>query len=200
MLAPLLIPPHLSTLISSSMLIASMYLYAALLHDARGHVACALCDSTAFASATRGPVAIPYATCNPTVSTFTHAIDCATRDPVDPARTTHGPVALVCPALDTRDPVDPARTTLIEKVHCTQSVGFVDPAHPNIVYKLNWYPYGLKQAPQAWYSRFATLLSQGFVEARTDTSLFVFRRGLGTAYLLYVNDIVITASSHDLLH
>jgi hypothetical protein len=33
-----------------------------------------------------------------------------------------------------------------------------------------------------------------------DTSLFVFRRGLDMAYLLlYVDDIVLTTSSHDLL-
>jgi hypothetical protein len=61
--------------------------------------------------------------------------------------------------------------------------------------------YGLKQAPRAWYSRFAThLVSLGFVEAKSDTSLFVYRRGADTAYLLlYVDDIVLTASSTPLL-
>jgi hypothetical protein len=39
------------------------------------------------------------------------------------------------------------------------------------------------------------LLSHGFVEAKADTSLFVFRRGLDTTYLLYVDDIVLMASS-----
>ena len=39
----------------------------------------------------------------------------------------------------------------------------------------------------------------GFVEAKTDTSLFVYRRGSEIAYLLlYVDDIVLTASSTDL--
>jgi hypothetical protein len=38
------------------------------------------------------------------------------------------------------------------------------------------------------------------VEAKTDTSLFVFHRGQDIAYLLlYVDDIVLTASSTDLL-
>jgi hypothetical protein len=37
------------------------------------------------------------------------------------------------------------------------------------------------------------------VEAKADTSLFVFRRGLETAYLLYVYNIVLTASSCCLL-
>jgi hypothetical protein len=43
------------------------------------------------------------------------------------------------------------------------------------------------------------LISQGFVEAKADTSLFVFHRGLDTTYLLYVDDIVLTTSSPDLL-
>jgi hypothetical protein len=44
------------------------------------------------------------------------------------------------------------------------------------------------------------LLSIGFTKAKSNTSLFVFRRGTDTAYLLpYVDDIVLTASSPDLL-
>jgi hypothetical protein len=90
--------------------------------------------------------------------------------------------------------------TLTEIVYCTQPVGFVDPAHPDMVCKLNKFLYGLKQAPRAWYSHFATFLcSQGFVEAKSDTSLFLFRRGPDTAYLLYVDGIVLTASSPGLL-
>jgi hypothetical protein len=66
--------------------------------------------------------------------------------------------------------------------------------------KLNKSLYGLKQAPRAWYSRFATFLcSQGFVEAKSDTSLFILRHGSDIAYLLYVDDIVLTASSPELL-
>jgi hypothetical protein len=44
------------------------------------------------------------------------------------------------------------------------------------------------------------LCSQGFVEAKSDTSLFLLRRGPDTAYLLlYVDDIVLTTSSPGLL-
>jgi hypothetical protein len=40
------------------------------------------------------------------------------------------------------------------------------------------------------------LLSLGFVEAKADTSLFIFRRGAEAVYLLlYVDDIILTASS-----
>ena len=61
--------------------------------------------------------------------------------------------------------------------------------------------YGFKHAPRAWYSRFATyLLSLGFLNAKADTSLFVFHRGTDTVYLLlYVDDIILTASSSEVL-
>ena len=67
--------------------------------------------------------------------------------------------------------------------------------------RLNRSLYGLKQAPRAWYSRFAShLLHLGFVEAKSDTSLFVYHCGADTIYLLlYVDDIVLTASSDGLL-
>ncbi|WVZ91848.1 hypothetical protein U9M48_037970 [Paspalum notatum var. saurae] len=52
------------------------------------------------------------------------------------------------------------------------------------------------------YSRFATfLVTLGFTEAKSDTSLFVYRHGDEMAYLLlYVYDIVLTASSQHLFH
>jgi len=44
------------------------------------------------------------------------------------------------------------------------------------------------------------LLTLGFTEAKSDTSLFIYRHGSETAYLLlYVDDIVLTASSQPLL-
>ncbi|WVZ83832.1 hypothetical protein U9M48_030930 [Paspalum notatum var. saurae] len=87
--------------------------------------------------------------------------------------------------------------TLTETVYCSQPAGFVDPTRPEMVCRL----YGLKQAPRAWYSRFATFpVTLGFSEAKSDTSLFVYCRGDKTAYLLlYVDDIVLTASSQHLL-
>ena len=90
---------------------------------------------------------------------------------------------------------------LSETVYCSQPAGFVDSSRPDMVCRLNKSLYGLKQAPRAWYSRFARfLLTLGFTEAKADTSLFIYCRGDETAYLLlYVDDIVLTASSQQLL-
>jgi hypothetical protein len=87
--------------------------------------------------------------------------------------------------------------TLSETVICAQSTGFEDSTHPDYVCRLNRSLYGLKQAPRAWYNRFAShLLQLDFMEAKTDTSLFVYLKGVDMAYLLlYVDDIVLTASS-----
>jgi hypothetical protein len=92
--------------------------------------------------------------------------------------------------------------TLTETVYCSQPTGFVDSSHPDFVCRINKSLYGLKQAPRAWYSRFATFLQTlGFTEAKSDTSLFIYHYGGETAYLLlYVDDIVLTASSESLLH
>jgi hypothetical protein len=91
--------------------------------------------------------------------------------------------------------------TLSETVYCVQPSGFIDPHFPDHVCRLKKSLYGLKQAPRAWFGRFAAhLLSLGFTEAKTDASLFIFHRGTDIVYLLlYVDDIVLTASSDGLL-
>ncbi|GKF46417.1 ribonuclease H-like domain-containing protein, partial [Tanacetum coccineum] len=52
-------------------------------------------------------------------------------------------------------------------------------------------------APRAWFQRFARYAVRvGFQHSKTDSSLFIFRRGVDTTYLLlYVDDIILTASS-----
>jgi hypothetical protein len=91
--------------------------------------------------------------------------------------------------------------TLSETVYYSQPTGFVDPVHPQLGCQLNKSLYGLKQSPREWYYCFASyLVSLGFMEAKSDTSLFIYRRGADTAYLLlYVDDIIFTASSPELL-
>ena len=59
---------------------------------------------------------------------------------------------------------------LTEIVYCSQ-----------LVCRLNKSLYGFKQAPQAWNHRFAAfLLTLGFVEAKSDTSLFIHHHGAET--------------------
>jgi hypothetical protein len=91
--------------------------------------------------------------------------------------------------------------TLSKTVFCCQPTGFADPAHPDLVCRLRKSLYGLKQAPQARFNRFATYLTTlVFIKAKSDTSLFIFRRGSDTVYLLlYIDDIILTASSTTLL-
>jgi hypothetical protein len=80
--------------------------------------------------------------------------------------------------------------TLTETVYYSQPNGFVDGARLDLVCRLNHSMYGLKQAPRAWYSRFASYLASiGFVEAKSDTSLFIYRCSDGTVYLLLYSDL-----------
>jgi hypothetical protein len=91
--------------------------------------------------------------------------------------------------------------TLSETVFCSQPTGFADTVGPDLVCRLNKSLYELKQTPRAWYSQFTTyLMSLGFIEAKFDTLLFIFRRSTDMIYLLlYVDDIILTTSNTELL-
>ncbi|KAI3799572.1 hypothetical protein L1987_34871 [Smallanthus sonchifolius] len=90
---------------------------------------------------------------------------------------------------------------LTETVFMHQPPGFVDQRHPHLVCRLKKSLYGLKQAPRAWYTRFASyIMTHGFKSSKCDNSLFLYSSGGETAYLLlYVDDIVLTASSDTVL-
>lgn len=90
---------------------------------------------------------------------------------------------------------------LDETVYMHQPPGFRDASRPDHVCLLHRSLYGLKQAPRAWYQRFSTFATRvGFVQSKLDSSLFILKRGSDFAYLLlYVDDIVLTASSPSLL-
>ncbi|GJW68207.1 ribonuclease H-like domain-containing protein [Tanacetum coccineum] len=90
---------------------------------------------------------------------------------------------------------------LSETVYMHQPLGFVDSTHPDYVCHLQRSLYGLKQAPRTWFQRFASFITRvGFKHSKTDMSLFVYHQGSDIAYfLLYVDDIVLTASSIVLL-
>ncbi|GJV83559.1 ribonuclease H-like domain-containing protein [Tanacetum coccineum] len=80
---------------------------------------------------------------------------------------------------------------LSETIYMHQPPGFWDFVHPDYVCLLQRSIYGLKQASRAWFQRFASYITHvGFHHSRCDSSLFIYRHGMDTAYLLlYVDDI-----------
>ncbi|GJY85570.1 ribonuclease H-like domain-containing protein [Tanacetum coccineum] len=90
---------------------------------------------------------------------------------------------------------------LKETVYMHQPPGFTDSTHSDYVCLLQKSLYGLKQAPRAWFQRFSSyVIRAGFYHSNTDSSLFIFHKAPNTAYLLiYVDDIILTASSTLLL-
>ena len=81
-----------------------------------------------------------------------------------------------------------------------QPPGYQDKQFPHHVCKLDKSLYGLKQAPRAWYSRLSNKLqSMGFIPSKANTSLFYFRTGQHTIFMLvYVDDIIVASSSNDI--
>nr|GEU58821.1 hypothetical protein [Tanacetum cinerariifolium] len=68
---------------------------------------------------------------------------------------------------------------LKEEVYVAQPDEFVDPDHPEKVYRLRKALYGLKQAPRAWYDKLTKFLtSKGFTKDTIDPTLFTTRYGL----------------------
>lgn len=90
--------------------------------------------------------------------------------------------------------------TLDETVYMTQPPGFVDKTKSDYVCKFKRAIYGLKKAPRAWNARFVTFITNnGFIQSKSDASLFVYRKNGQMAYLiLYVDDILVTASAERL--
>ncbi|KAF8780514.1 hypothetical protein HU200_001642 [Digitaria exilis] len=84
-----------------------------------------------------------------------------------------------------------------ERVLCQQPTGFEDPHRSTDVCLLSRSLYGLRQAPRAWFTKFADYaVSLGFKQSRSDSSLFVYNHGGSMAYLLlYVDDMILSASS-----
>nr|GFA11372.1 hypothetical protein [Tanacetum cinerariifolium] len=67
---------------------------------------------------------------------------------------------------------------LKEEVYINQPNGFVDPYHPDKVYRLKKALYGLKQALRAWYDELSNfLVSKGFSKGSIDPTLFITKHG-----------------------
>ncbi|GJT60879.1 putative ribonuclease H-like domain-containing protein [Tanacetum coccineum] len=82
--------------------------------------------------------------------------------------------------------------TIKEEVYVHQPPGFVDPAHPNKVYKVVKALYGLHQAPRAWYETLSFfLLENGFRRGTIDKTLFIKKNKSDIMLVqVYVDDII----------
>ncbi|GJX51250.1 retrovirus-related pol polyprotein from transposon TNT 1-94 [Tanacetum coccineum] len=81
---------------------------------------------------------------------------------------------------------------LKEEVYVNQPDGFVDPYHPDKVYRLKKALYGLKQAPRAWYDEPSNfMVSKGFLKGSIDSTLFITKHGEDILLVqIYVDDII----------
>nr|GEY50370.1 retrovirus-related Pol polyprotein from transposon TNT 1-94 [Tanacetum cinerariifolium] len=89
---------------------------------------------------------------------------------------------------------------LKEEVYVNQPGGFVDPYHPDQVYRLKKALYGLKQAPRVWYDEHSKfLLSKEFSKGSIDPTLFIAKhRGDILLVQIYVDDIIFGSTNLNL--
>ncbi|GKA68333.1 putative ribonuclease H-like domain-containing protein [Tanacetum coccineum] len=82
--------------------------------------------------------------------------------------------------------------TIEEEVYVHQPPSFVDPAHPNKVYKVIKALYGLHQAPRAWYETLSSfLMENGFRRGTIDKTLFIKKKKSDIMLVqVYVDDII----------
>nr|GEV41359.1 hypothetical protein [Tanacetum cinerariifolium] len=86
---------------------------------------------------------------------------------------------------------------LKEEVYVAQPDRFVDPDHPEKVYRLRKALYGLKQAPRAWYDELSKFLtSKGFTKGTINPTLFTIRYGEDILLVqIYVDDIIFRSTN-----
>ncbi|GJS65680.1 retrovirus-related pol polyprotein from transposon TNT 1-94 [Tanacetum coccineum] len=90
---------------------------------------------------------------------------------------------------------------LKEEVYVNQPNGFVDPHHPEKVYRLKKALYGLKQYLRAWYDELSIILvSKGFSKGSIDPTLFITKHGDDILLVqIYVDDIIFCFTNQKLL-
>ncbi|GKB06148.1 putative ribonuclease H-like domain-containing protein [Tanacetum coccineum] len=82
--------------------------------------------------------------------------------------------------------------TIEEEVYVHQPPGFIDPTHPNKVYKVIKALYGLHQALRAWFETLSSfLLENGFRRGTIDKTLFIKKNKSDIMLVqVYVDDII----------
>ncbi|GJT27312.1 putative ribonuclease H-like domain-containing protein [Tanacetum coccineum] len=87
-----------------------------------------------------------------------------------------------------------------EKVYVHQPPGFVDPAHPNKVYKVIKALYGLHQAPRAWYETLSSFLVKNhFRRGTIDKTLFIKKNKSDIMLVkVYVDDIIFGSTTQSM--
>ncbi|GJZ50422.1 retrovirus-related pol polyprotein from transposon TNT 1-94 [Tanacetum coccineum] len=88
---------------------------------------------------------------------------------------------------------------LKEEVYINQPDGFVNPYHPDQVFRLKKALYGLKQAPRAWYDELSnSLVSKGFSKGSIDPTLFITKHGEDILLVrIYVDDIIFGSTNQN---
>ncbi|CAL8176394.1 unnamed protein product [Prunus armeniaca] len=95
----------------------------------------------------------------------------------------------------------PLHLVLHEEVYVDQPPGFVIKNREDGVYRLKKALYGLKQAPRAWYEEINSYFEKaGFKTSLSEATLYVKFTESGILIVsLYVDDIIYTGSSRELL-
>nr|GEX07024.1 retrovirus-related Pol polyprotein from transposon TNT 1-94 [Tanacetum cinerariifolium] len=107
---------------------------------------------------------------------------------------------LVAKGYAQKEGVDFKESFALEEVYVNQPDGFVDPYHPDKVYRQKKALYGLKQAPRAWYGELSNfLVSKGFFKGSIDLTLFITKH-MGDIFLvqIYVDDIIFGSTNPQL--
>nr|GEW73183.1 retrovirus-related Pol polyprotein from transposon TNT 1-94 [Tanacetum cinerariifolium] len=102
--------------------------------------------------------------------------------------------------VDFKESFAPVARLEAEEMYVNQPDGFVDPYHPDKVYRLKKALYGLKQAPRAWYDELPNfLVSKGFSKGSINPNLFITKhRGEILMVQIYVDDIIFGSTNPNL--